>query len=87
MIRNNMKKSVKKVKKKNLQTKLSERVKNFSASDVALIKLAVFAFTLWLVGVLPLNYLLFVLINRWMFFAVFVLASIRPMIKFFQKKK
>ena len=89
-----MKKSVKKVVKKKNQKKFSDKVKNLKFSDIALIKLAVFTFTLWLIGMtsyLPpedmLKVLIFIINYKWAFFAIFVLAAIKPMMNFFKKKK
>ena len=63
-----------------------KRMKNLKALDISCIKLAVMAFTLWLVSIWPGFNAWVLSISPWWFAGVFVLALIGPTYRFYFKK-
>jgi len=59
--------------------------KNLSMTDIAMIKFAVFFFTLWIVTLLSQPAFDFVKRNNFIWFVLFILFSIKPLNKFFRK--
>ncbi len=72
--------------------KWCNRIKELSVTDIPLIKLAVFFFSLWLVGLLaywvsPTNIMAFLIEWRWGFFSLMIIVGIKPTWKFWFGKK
>lgn len=59
--------------------------KNLKVLDIAMIKFAVFFFTLWIVTLLSQTAFDFIKRNDFIWFVLFILFSIKPCIKFFGK--
>jgi len=65
---------------------LKEIMKKMDVFDISLVKIAVFAFALWLVALIPGFAAWVTSVNHWVFLAIFIIACIRPMAKIFSKK-
>ena len=61
-------------------------LKKMDAFDIGLVKIAVFAFALWLVALLPGFAIWVMSTNHWLFLIIYIIACARPMIKIFSKK-
>ncbi|MDO8517336.1 MAG: hypothetical protein Q7S33_04400 [Nanoarchaeota archaeon] len=61
---------------------LKERAKKLSIIDIQLIKLAVFFFAFWIASYFPNE---IIMQYRWLWFGLFIVSSIKPLWKFFNK--
>ena len=72
--------------------KWCDRIKELSVTDIPLIKLAVFFFSLWLIGLLaywisPTVIMAFLIEWRWALFCLMIIAGIKPSWKFWFGRK
>ena len=68
-----------------LKERFAKFKKNMQASDIALIKMAVFFFTLWIITFFNQAAMDFVIRNQFIWFILFILFAIKPIAKVFRK--
>ena len=68
-----------------LKERFAKFKKAMQISDIALIKLAVFFFTIWIVTLVSQDVLNFIFRNQLIWFILFILLAIKPIAKFFRK--
>lgn len=66
---------------------LKNMTKNLDFWDIGLTKISVFFFTLWLIALIPSFAIWAMTYNPWIFFVIWIVVAIRPLIRAFSNKK
>uniref|UniRef100_A0A7C4M0E9 Uncharacterized protein n=1 Tax=candidate division CPR3 bacterium TaxID=2268181 RepID=A0A7C4M0E9_UNCC3 len=66
--------------------KTDKMIKNLDTMDIALTKLSVFFFTLWLIALIPSFSIWVISSKSWWFMLVWIILAIRPLCNSFMKK-